>query len=63
MLKQRSSVASGLVKQYLKDNDVHVRDYDDIVRYLERKSEHEMVVLDPNRVSDTLAAALPFCTQ
>lgn len=47
------------VKQYLKDNDVHVRDYDDIVRYLERKSEHEVVVLDPNRVSDTLAAALP----
>ena len=47
------------VRKHLKDCGVRVRDYDDIVRFLERVSEHEVVLIDPNRVSDTLANALP----
>ena len=47
------------VRQHLKACDVRVRDYDDVVRFLERVSEHEVVLIDPNRVSDTLANALP----
>ena len=47
------------VRQHLKSCGVRVRDYDDIVRFLERVSEHEVVLIDPNRVSDTLANALP----
>ena len=46
------------VHQHLKACDVKVRDYDDVVRFLERVSEHEVVLIDPNRVSDTLANAL-----
>ena len=46
------------VRQHLKACDVKVRDYDDVVRFLERVSEHEVVLIDPNRVSDTLANAL-----
>ena len=46
------------VRQHLKDCGVRVRNYDDIVHYLERVSEHEVVLIDPNRVSDTLANAL-----
>ena len=47
------------VRQHLKACDIRVRDYDDIVHFLERVSEHEVVLIDPNRVSDTLANALP----
>ena len=47
------------VKQHLKNCDVKVRDYDDVERFLERVSEHEVVLIDPERVSDTLANALP----
>jgi len=46
------------VRQHLKACDVKIRDYDDVVRFLERVSEHEVVLIDPNRVSDTLANAL-----
>ena len=46
------------VRQHLKDCGVRVRNYDDIVRFLERVSEHEVVLIDPQRVSDTLANAL-----
>lgn len=46
------------VRQHLKACDVKVRDYDDVARFLERVSEHEVVLIDPNRVSDTLANAL-----
>lgn len=46
------------VRQHLKACGVKVRDYDDVVRFLERVSEHEVVLIDPNRVSDTLANAL-----
>lgn len=47
------------VARHLKACDVRVRDYDNVVRFLERRSEHETVVIDPNSVSDTLANAMP----
>ena len=47
------------VRKHLKDCGIRVRNYDDIVHFLERVSEHEVVLIDPNRVSDTLANALP----
>ncbi|MBQ0069205.1 MAG: aminopeptidase P family protein [Bacteroidales bacterium] len=47
------------VAAHFKKYDVRVRDYDDVIRFLERRSEHETVMLDPNRVSDTLANAMP----
>ncbi|MDY6301161.1 MAG: aminopeptidase P family protein [Bacteroidales bacterium] len=46
------------VRQHLKACDVKVRDYDNVARFLERVSEHEVALIDPNRVSDTLANAL-----
>ena len=46
------------VQQHLKKCGVRVRNYDDIVHFLERVNEHEVVLIDPNRVSDTLANAL-----
>ena len=46
------------VRQHLKACDIKTRDYDDVVHYLERVSEHEVVLIDPQRVSDTLANAL-----
>ena len=47
------------VRHHLKACDIKVRDYDDVTHFLERVSEHEVVLIDPNRVSDTLANALP----
>ena len=46
------------VRKHLSDCGVRIRKYDDIVHFLERVSEHEVVIIDPNRVSDTLANAL-----
>lgn len=46
------------VKQHLRQYDIHVRDYDEVEHFLSRRSEHETVLIDPDRVSDTLAAAL-----
>lgn len=46
------------VRKHLNDCGVRVRKYDDIVHFLERVSEHEVVLIDPSRVSDTLANAL-----
>ncbi len=47
------------VEQHLKACDVRVRDYDDVKHYLERRSEHDTVLVDPNSVSDVLAGAMP----
>lgn len=47
------------VEKHLKKYGVRVREYDDVIHYLERRSEHETVMLDPSRVSDTLANSLP----
>lgn len=46
------------VKQHLKDCDVKVKDYDDVEKFLEHRKEREVIILDPNRVSDTLGQAL-----
>ena len=35
-----------------------VRDYDDILRFLERRNEGDVILLDPNSVSDSLGQAL-----
>ena len=47
------------VRAHLKKYDVMMRDYDDVTRFLERRSEHVLVLIDPNKVSDTLCNALP----
>ncbi len=47
------------VERHFKQYNVRVRDYDDMVRYLGHLSMHETVMLDPNRVSDTLGNAIP----
>ena len=47
------------VEQHLHRYEIRVRDYDDIDRFLERRSEHETVVVDPNRASDALVTAMP----
>ena len=54
-----SKKVNGELAGHLKKYGIRVRDYDDIVRFLERRNEHDVVLLDPNRVSDTLANALP----
>ena len=46
------------VRQHFKACDIKVRDYDDVIHFLERVNEHEVVLIDPNSVSDTLANAL-----
>ena len=47
------------VEVHLKECHVRVRDYDDVQHFLERRSEHDTVLIDPNSVSDTMANALP----
>lgn len=46
------------VKKYLKNNDIRVRDYDDVEQFLERRSQTDTILLDPDTVSDALAQAL-----
>lgn len=46
---------SSEVKDYLRENNIRVRAYDDVERFLERRDESDVVILDPNRVSDALA--------
>ncbi|MBR1935054.1 MAG: aminopeptidase P family protein [Muribaculaceae bacterium] len=45
-------------KAHLKRYHVGVRDYDDILRFLERRNEGDVILLDPNSVSDSLGQAL-----
>lgn len=47
------------VEKHFKKYGVRVRDYDDVERFLGRLSEHMTVLLDPDRVSDTLANVMP----
>lgn len=49
---------SGEVKSYLKQNNIRIRDYDDVMKFLERRSDSETVMLDPGNVSDALAQSL-----
>ena len=46
------------VKQHLKDCDVKIKDYDEVEKFLEHRKEHEVMILDPNRVSDALGQAM-----
>ncbi len=46
------------VKQHLKDSDVKIKDYDDVEKFLEHRKEREVIILDPNRASDTLGQSL-----
>ena len=46
------------VKEHLNKYNVRVRDYDDVEHFLERRSQDNVILLDPNRVSDTLGQAL-----
>lgn len=45
-------------KAHLKRYHVGVRDYDDIIRFLERRNDGDVILLDPNSVSDSLGQAL-----
>lgn len=47
------------VRAFLKGYGVEVRAYDDVQNFLEKLSSHEVVLLDPNKVSDTLGNAMP----
>lgn len=49
---------SSEAKAHLKRYHVGVRDYDDIIRFLERRNEGDVILLDPNSVSDSLGQAL-----
>ena len=46
------------VKEHLKKYKIKTKDYDDIEKFLNRVSERETVLLDPNKVSDTLGQAM-----
>lgn len=47
------------VRKELKKYDVNIKPYDDVEHFLSRQSEHKVVIIDPDRISDTLANALP----
>ena len=47
------------VAAHLKSNNIKAMDYDKVEKYLERISTYSNVMLDPNKVSDTLANAMP----
>ena len=46
------------VKDHLKKYKVRIKDYDDVERFLEKCSMNDTILLDPNKVSDTLGEAL-----
>lgn len=46
------------VKEHFKAHGIKVKDYDDVERFLEKRRESDTVLLDPNRVSDTLGQAI-----
>lgn len=46
------------VKQHLKDCDVKIKDYDEVEKFLEHRKEREVMILDPNMVSDALGQAM-----
>lgn len=46
------------VKEHFKAHGIKVKDYDDVEHFLEKRRESDTVLLDPNRVSDTLGQAI-----
>ncbi len=49
---------TGDVKSYLKQNNIRIRDYDDVMKFLERRPDSDTVMIDPNSVSDALSQSL-----
>ncbi len=47
------------VAAHLKRYDVAWKPYDDVEHFLTRRSEHNVTIIDPDRVSDALANAMP----
>ena len=47
------------VAAHLKHYDVAWKPYDDVEHFLTRRSEHNVTIIDPDRVSDALASAMP----
>ncbi|MEF9924541.1 MAG: aminopeptidase P family protein [Muribaculaceae bacterium] len=46
------------VAAYFKANDIETKPYEDVAKFLSKISRHEIVLIDPNVVSDTLARAM-----
>ena len=46
------------VEDYLSKYKVRVKDYDEIERFLDKRNVNDTIMLDPNKVSDTLGQAL-----
>ena len=46
------------VESYLSKYKVRVKDYDEIEKFLDKRNVNDIIMLDPNKVSDTLGQAL-----
>ncbi|MBR5030368.1 MAG: aminopeptidase P family protein [Muribaculaceae bacterium] len=46
------------VKDHLKKYKVRIKEYDEVEKFLEKRSMGDTIMLDPNKVSDTLGEAL-----
>lgn len=46
------------VRDHLKRYNVRLRGYDDVERFLEKRSESDVIYIDPNRVSDAMAQSI-----
>lgn len=46
------------VESYLSKYRVRVKDYDEIEKFLDKRNVNDIIMLDPNKVSDTLGQAL-----
>ena len=46
------------VRDHLKSYKVRIKNYDDVEKFLEKRNVNDTILLDPNKVSDTLGQAL-----
>ena len=46
------------VKEHLKRYNVRIKDYDEVEKFLSKRNVNNTIMLDPNKVSDTLGQAL-----
>ncbi len=46
------------VESYLKGYKVRIKDYDEVEKFLDKRNVNDVIMLDPNKVSDTLGQAL-----
>ena len=49
---------TGEVKDHLKSYNVRIKDYDEVEKFLSKRNVNNTIMLDPNKVSDTLGQAL-----